>query len=106
MTMCGEVKGKWQTTLSPRTAPCTDDMGWRENKEKNNTATKPLQLKISLFPPDINQERTRTKQKENLESQETLNWVNSWNTWRDFAFSLAKIVGSRLGHLGFHVLVL
>lgn len=116
-------KAKRAENLSPKMALPVDDCVWRdkgkmpdnsfpqdgslywrpvvgrEQREKNNAATKPLQLKISLFPPDIKQKRTRTKQKENLESQETLNWVNSWNSWRDFAFSLAKIVAAGLDNL-------
>lgn len=28
------------------------------------------------------------------------NWVNGWNSWRDFAFSLAKMAGSGHGQLG------
>lgn len=44
--------------------------GEREQREKNSTEAELLELKISFSSSVTNQEGTRTKQKENLESLE------------------------------------
>lgn len=71
--------------------------GEREQREKNSIATKPPELKISFFPPNINQQGTRTKQKENLESLEA--GTGSTAGTHGWISPLAKIAGSQLEQL-------
>lgn len=68
MTMCGEIRGKWQRTVTPRMVSSAGSLGTERGEDKNSIAIKPEQVKISLFHPDTNQQGKRTKQKESLES--------------------------------------